>query len=190
MASERAAWIARRAGLDPRKLVFIDESSAKTNMTRLYGRAPCGQRLVEKVPHGHWNTTTFIAGLRCDGIVAPMLLGGAMDGIAFVEYVRQVLTPILKHGDIVVMDNLPVHKVAGVKEVIEKVGARVLYLPPYSYDFNPIEKMFAKWKELLRKTKSRTQESLWNSCGELLQKFSPTECLAYFHHCGYAATGK
>ena len=143
---EREEWFESQLDLDPERLVFIDETSASTKMARLYGRAPKGQRCRAAVPHGHWKTTTFTAGLRLDGIAAPMVLDGPMNGDAFLAYVRQVLVPEIKPGDVVIMDNLPAHKVSGVREAIEDAGASLLYLPPYSPDFNPIEMAFSKLK--------------------------------------------
>ena len=139
MASKRAAWVVQQAGMDPDQLVFLDETWAKTNLVRLYGRAPRGKRLVDKVPHGHWKTTTFIAALRSSGLTAPMVVDGAMNGPLFLAYLRQVLVPTLCAGDVVIMDNLSAHKVQGVEEILSTAGAKVLYLPPYSPDLNPIE---------------------------------------------------
>ena len=157
-------------------------------MTRLYGWARVGHRLVDAVPHGHWNTSTFIAGLRCDGLVAPCVFDGAINGEAFLAYVEQVLVPTLRRGDIVVMDRLSSHKVAGVRRVIEGAGARLLYLPPYSPDLNPIELAFSKFKWLVRSTVCPTIDSLWHTCGQLLDQFTQTECGNYFRHCGYRYT--
>ena len=171
--------------MDPSRFVFIDETSASTNMVRRYGWGPKDERLVDAAPWGHWRTTTFVAGLRADGVVAPMVLDGAMDGPAFRAYVSQVLVPDLRPGDIVVMDNLPAHKVAGVRDAIKAAGAGVLYLPPYSPDLNPIEQLFAKLKALLRKAGARTKETLWSTIGELLDAFSPAECRNYLINSGY-----
>ena len=171
--------------MDPSRFVFIDETSASTNMVRRYGWGPKDERLVDAAPWGHWRTTTFVAGLRADGVVAPMVLDGAMDGPAFRAYVSQVLVPDLRPGDIVVMDNLPAHKVAGVRDAIKAAGAGVLYLPPYSPDLNPIEQLFAKLKALLRKAGARTKETLWSTIGELLAAFSPAECRNYLINSGY-----
>lgn len=181
-------WIAAQPNLDPQKLVFIDETGANTKMTRAYGRCPIGQRLVCKTPWGHWMTTTFICGLRCDGLVAPWVLDGPMNGDAFRIYVEQVLTPTLSPGDIVVMDNLASHKVDGVREAIEAKGAVLSYLPPYSPDLNPIELVFAKLKAGLRKAAERTFNDLWRSIGTLLDDFTPDECRNYLQHDGYAPT--
>ena len=154
-------------------------------MARLRGRAPRGERCRAAVPHGHWKTTTFTAGLRLDGMVAPWLLDGPMDGEAFLIYVRRVLVPTLSPGDIVVMDNLPAHKVTGVCEAIEAAGADLRYLPPYSPDFNPIEQAFAKLKAFLRKAAARTIPDLWNAITKAIQTYRPDECVNYFAHAGY-----
>ncbi len=179
--------MATQPNLDPKKLVFIDETGASTKMTRAYGRCPIGQRLVCKTPWGHWMTTTFICGLRCDGLVAPWVLDGPMNGDAFRIYVEQVLTPTLSPGDIVVMDNLASHKVDGVREAIEAKGAVLSYLPPYSPDLNPIELVFAKLKASLRKAAERTFDNLWRRIGTLLDDFTPDECQNYLRHDGYAS---
>lgn len=173
-------------GLRIDQLVFLDETWTKTNFTRLRGRARRGQRLVEKVPHGHWKTTTFVAALRSSGLTAPLVVDGPIDGRLFLAYVRQHLAPTLRPGDIVVLDNLSSHKVAGVRQAIEGVGAQVAYLPPDSPDFNPLEQVFAKLKSLVRSAKQRTVEGLWNLLGQLLDRFPPAECRNYFRHCGYA----
>jgi len=174
--------------LDPKRLVFIDETGANTKMTRAYGRCPIGQRLICKTPWGHWKTTTFLCGLRCDGLVAPWVLDGPMNGDAFRVYVQQVLGPTLSPGDIVVMDNLASHKVAGIRQAIEERGAVLLYLPPYSPDLNPIELVFAKLKGALRKAAERTVDELWRRIGDLLDDFTPNECLNYLRHDGYGST--
>ena len=166
-------------------MIFIDETWTKTNMTRLYGWAAVGHRLVDAVPHGHWHTSTFIAGLRQDGLVAPCVFNGAINGAAFLAYVEQVLVPTLRHGDIVVMDRLSSHKVAGVRQAIEGAGARLLYLPPYSPDLNPIEQAFAKLKALLRAKALRTVGALWKALGDLVPCFSPAECANFLRHAGY-----
>jgi transposase len=171
--------------LTPSKLIFIDETSVKTNMTRRYGRAKCGHRLVAAVPHGHWKTTTFVGALRCDGLTAPLAIDGAINGELFLAYVEQVLVPTLKRGDIVIMDNLRAHKIAGVREALEAVGAKLLFIPPYSPDLNPIELAFSKLKALLRAQAIRTVEALWNALGDLCGSFSPGECANYFRHDGY-----
>ena len=165
--------------------MFIDETWASTNMARRYGRALRGQRLRMSVPHGHWKTTTFIAGLRSTGMVAPFVIDCAVNREVFEAYVAQVLVPVLKPGDIVVMDNLSSHKGPAVRQMIEAAGASVLYLPPYSPDFNPIEKAFAKLKARLRKAAQRTVDGLWNTIGSLVDSFTPAECRNYFAAAGY-----
>jgi transposase len=157
-------------------------------MVRGYGRSARGTRLVAKVPHGHWKTTTFIGALRHDGLTAPLVVDGAINGQLFLEYVKQQLVPTLSAGDLVVMDNLRAHKVAGIREAIASVGATVLYLPPYSPDLNPIELVFSKMKWLIRSAAERTVDGLWRLCGRLIDSFPPTECEAYFRHCGYATS--
>jgi transposase len=156
-------------------------------MARLHGRAPRGERLVGKIPHGHWKTTTFVAGLRSTALTAPCVIDGPMNGNAFLAYVEQVLAPTLTPGDVVVLDNLAAHKAPGVHEAIEAAGAELLYLPPYSPDFNPIEQLFAKLKALLRKAAERSVEALWNHIARRLKAFQPNECANYFRNAGYAA---
>ena len=185
MARER--WKASQVSLDPTKLVFVDETGANTKMVRVYGRCRRGKRLVCKTPWGHWKTTTFTCGLRCDGLVAPWVLEGPMTGDAFRVYVEKVLAPTLSPGDTVIIDNLASHKVAGVREAIEAVGAKLLYLPPYSPDLNPIELAFAKFKTGLRKAAERTVDDLWRRIGILIDDFSQQECQNYFRHDGYAS---
>ena len=165
--------------------MFIDETWASTNMARRYGRAPRGERLRAAIPHGHWKTTTFVAGLRLDGVVAPLVLDGPINAATFEAYVEQFLAPTLQPGDIVVMDNLSSHKAPKVRVLIEAVGAKLLYLPPYSPDFNPIEKLFSKLKALLRKAAERTVDGLWRVIGECLDRFTPRECANYFEAAGY-----
>jgi transposase len=186
--ARRDDWRAAQPALDPQRLVFVDETWASTAMTRRYGRAPVGERLVCPVPQGHWKTTTFIAALRFDGLTAPLVIDGAVNGELFEAYARQVLAPSLRPGDIVVMDNLSSHKRAGVRQAIEAAGGSVLFLPPYSPDFNPIEPGFAKLKALLRKAGKRTVEELWSFLGQSLDAFAPPECQGYYRHCGYHAT--
>lgn len=171
--------------LDSTRLIFLDETGTTTAMTRLRGRAPKGERCIARVPNGHWKTLTFIAGLRTDGLKAPMVLDGPMDGEAFVAYVRNFLSPTLTPGDIVIADNLSSHKVKGVKEAIEAVGAYLFYLPAYSPDFNPIETVFSKLKALLRKAACRTVDTLWQEIGRILPLFSPDECANHFRAAGY-----
>jgi transposase len=165
--------------------VFIDETWATTAMARRYGRAPRGARVVAAVPHGHWKTTTFLAALRHDGLSAPCVFDGAINGVRFRAYVEQGLAPPLRPGDIVVMDNLSAHKVQGVREAIEARGAELLYLPPYSPDLNPIEQVFAKLKALLRTAAARTKGALWQAIGDALDAFTPTECANCLAHAGY-----
>ncbi len=185
MKAARRAWFEGQIDLDPEKLIFIDETGATTKMARLRGRALRGERCRASVPHGHWKNTTFTVGLRLDGLAAPMLLDGPMHGLAFLAYVEQVLIPELRPGDIVVMDNLPAHKVAGVRALIDAVGASLLYLPPYSPDFNPIEMAFAKLKAILRKAAARTVPDLWDVIAAALDAFTPSECQNYFAAAGY-----
>jgi len=154
-------------------------------MTRRYGRAKCGHRLVAAVPHGHWRTTTFVGALRCDGLTAPLVIDGAINGELFLAYVEQVLVPTLRQGDVVIMDNLRVHKIAGVREAIEAAGAKLLFIPPYSPDLNPIELAFSKLTSLLRAQAIRTVDALCKALGDLCDRFSPTECANYFRHNGY-----
>lgn len=187
VAAARTAWADDQAKLDPDQLIFIDETGTSTNMARLRGRSARGERLVGKIPHGHWKTTTFVAGLRSSELTAPCVIDGPMNGNAFIAYVEQVLAPSLKPGDIVVLDNLSAHKVPGVREAIEAAGGTLLYLPPYSPDFNPIEQLFAKLKALLRKAAERSVDGLWNRIAYLLDAFTPQECANYFRNAGYAS---
>jgi len=170
-----------------RRLVFLDETGTTTSMVREYGRSPCGERCIDSAPCGHWQTTTLIAGLRWQGVSAPAVLDGPIDGASFLAWVEQFLCPALGPGDVVIADNLQSHKVAGVQEAIEAVGATILYLPPYSPDFNPIEKLFSKVKSLLKKAAERTQEALWQEIDHLLDGISPDECANYFKSAGYAS---
>ncbi len=189
VAAARAEWRGRQAALDPARLVFPDETWATTNMARRHGRAPRGRRVVDAVPHGHWRTTTVVAALRAEGIVAPLVLDGAVDGPAFLAYVERFLAPALRPGDVVVMDNLGSHKVAGVREAVEAAGATLRYLPPYSPDLNPVEMAFAKLKALLRAEAARTVEALWAAVGRLVARFPPGECIRYLAHCAYGRSG-
>src|SRR5712664_1138220 len=184
VAAARTAWAEDQVKLDPDRLVFIDETGTSTNMARLRGRAPRGERLVSKIPHGHWKTTTFVAALRCAALTAPCVIDGPMNGNAFLAYVEQILAPTLKPGDVIVLDNLSAHKVPGIREAVEAAGAKLLYLPPYSPDFNPIEQLFAKLKALLRKAAERSVESLWNRIARLLKAFQPDECANYYRNSG------
>ena len=171
--------------MEAERLVFLDETWASTDMTPTRGRSPRGTRCLGHVPYGHWHTTTFLCALRSEGLSAPLVLDGPINGAAFVAWVEQFLAPTLRAGDSVVMDNLGSHKVHGVRQAIEAAGARLCYLPPYSPDMNPIEQVFAKLKTLLRKTAARTMASLWDAIGELLDHFPATECANYIRHCGY-----
>jgi transposase len=166
-------------------LVFIDETWAKTNMARTHGRAPRGERLRAAVPHGHWNTTTFVAGLTMRGMISPFVLSGPINRAAFETYVEKVLVPELHPGDIVIMDNLSSHKGPRVRAMIEAAGAELLFLPPYSPNFNPIENAFAKLKAMLRKAAERTVAGLWNAIGQIIDTFTPAECANYFAAAGY-----
>ncbi|MFZ3178764.1 MAG: IS630 family transposase [Methylocystis silviterrae] len=185
IVKRREDWFDDQLDLDPEKLVFIDETWATTNMARKSGRAPRGERLRASVPHGHWKTTTFVAGLRRTGLTAPFVLDGPINGLWFQAYVDQVLVPTLRKGDIVVMDNLGSHKGAGVRKAIEAAGATLLYLPPYSPDFNPIEMAFSKLKALLRKAAERTVDALWDRIAAVLEEFTPQECANFLAAAGY-----
>jgi transposase len=185
--SQRLAWRVAQPDLDPARLVFIDETGASTKMARLYGRSLRGGRCIAAIPHGHWKTTTFVGGLRHTGITAPMVLDGPMDGPAFLAYVEQVLAPTLAPGDIVVLDNLPAHKPAAVREALRAAGAELRYLPPYSPDLNPIEMAFSKLKALLKKAAARTIDDLWRVIAEALPRLTPDECTNYFTAAGYEA---
>jgi transposase len=188
VASERRRWRVWQRYMDPACFVFLDETGASTNMVRRTGWSLRGERLVDAAPHGHWKTTTFVAGLRTTGIVAPCVLDGPMTGAVFRAYVEQMLAPSLAPDDVVVLDNLAAHKATGVQDAIRAAGASLLYLPPYSPDLNPIEQAFAKLKALLRKAACRTRDALWNTIGALLDAFSTAECQRYIANCRYAAT--
>lgn len=187
MRTARAEWQANQPTLDVLKLVFRDETGTSPKMTRARGRAPQGPRGSASVPHGHGHTTPFIAGLRVHAITAPMVLDGPLDGEAFLRYGQTFLCPTLQPGDIVMADNLPSHKVAGVQEAIAATGARWRYLPPYSPDLNPIENLFSKLQALLKKSAHRSRDALWNAIGPLLGAFTATECVNYFKAAGYYA---
>jgi transposase len=171
--------------LEPERLVFIDETGASTKMARRHGRSLRGERCRAAVPHGHWKTTTFVGALRLEGMTAPMVLDGAMNGAAFLAYVEQVLVPTLKPGEIVVMDNLSAHKAFAVRAAIEAARAELRFLPPYSPDFNPIEMAFSKLKAGLKKTAARTVDDLWDAIAQGIDTFTPTECRNYFAAAGY-----
>ncbi len=173
--------------MDPARLVFIDETWAKTNMAPSHGRCRKGRRLLAKVPHGRWQTMTFLAALRCDRIDAPCVFDGPINGQSFLAYVEQFLVPTLAPGDVVVMDNLGSHKGKAVRRAIRAAGAKLLFLPPYSPDLNPIEQVFAKLKTLLRKAAERTVEDTWQRIGQLLDCFTPQECANYIASAGYAS---
>ena len=172
--------------MDPVHLVFIDETWAKDNMTRLRGRCRRGQRLIGKIPQARWQTTTFLAALRCDAMTAPMVLDGPIDGEWFMAYVEQVLCPTLKANDVVILDNLGSHKSDKIRRAIEAHGASLLYLPKYSPDLNPIENAFAKLKAGLRRAAERSTEALWNRIGSITDTYTPLECANYFKAAGYA----
>ena len=183
-------WRVNQLGLDPAKLVFIEETWATTNMTRLRGRAPRGERLVAKVPHGHWKTTTLIAALDQTGMRCATVVDGAINQDVFESFVARVLLPALQVGDIVVLDNLSSHKGARVAALVESVGATLLYLPPYSPDLNPIEMAFSKLKNLMRAAEHRTREALWSDMQHLLDQITPADSRGFFRHCGYSLQEK
>jgi transposase len=182
----REQWQRLQGKVDAKRLIFIDETWAKTNMTRLHGRCPLGQRLVAKVAHGHWKTLTFVAGLRCDGIVAPCVFDQPINAVSFLAWVIQFLVPTLRRGDVVVMDNLASHKGAAVRRAIRAAGALLIFLPPYSPDLNPIEQAFSKLKTLLRKENARTREQIETCIRDLLAKITTKECANYFTDAGYS----
>jgi len=183
----REAWPAEVAGVGPDDLLFVDETGAGTGLHRTHGYAPRGERIDEAVPHGHWKVVTFWGALSAGGLVAPWAQAGPMTGAVFAAWVEQILVPRLRPGQVVVMDNLPCHKVAGVRRAIEAAGCRLLYLPPYSPDLNPIENWFAKFKAQLRTAAARTVEGVYEAMREALGRVTPAECLNYIRHCGYAA---
>ena len=187
MKTARARWIGGQNDLDPSRLIFIDESGLSTNMARVRGWAPKGQRCGAAIPHGHWKTITFVGGLTLGGFVAPMLLDGPMNGECFRAWVEQMLALALRPGHIVILDNLSAHKVVGVKGAIETRGAELRYLPPYSPDLNPIENAFAKLKADMRKAAARTFGALEIAAADALSKFKPAECLNFFGHAGYGS---
>ncbi len=189
VAAKRRRWRAEvMPRLDPARLVFLDETAAKTTMARTHGYAPKGERLEGYAPYRRWQTTTFLGAMSRGGFIAPLVVDGAMTGELFLAYVQRVLIPELQAGSVVVMDNLSCHTQQAVREALEAAGHSVLYQPPYSPDLNPIELAFSKLKRLLRKAAARTVEALWAALGRLLDQFSPEECANYFRHRGYTAT--
>ncbi len=185
VAKARTEWRENQPSLNPGKLIFIDETWTKTNMVRLYGRSECGTRLIDTSPHGHWKTSTFIAALREDGLVAPAVFDGAINGDLFLAYVEPILVPTLTPDDIVVMDNLSCNKKPAVQRAIEAAGASVRFLPAYSPDLNPIEQVFAKLKALLRAMAIRTVDALWKALGSITGCVTPEECKNFIRHAGY-----
>ncbi|HEX3971548.1 MAG TPA: IS630 family transposase [Stellaceae bacterium] len=190
VARRRQRWRSWQAGLDPQRLVFIDETWIKTNMAPLRGWGPKGQRVRGFAPHGHWRTLTFLGALRCDQLTAPCVFDGPINGRSFRAYVEQQLVPMLKPGDIVVMDNLGSHKAAVVRQLIQAAGARLWFLPPYSPDLNPIEQAFAKIKHWMRMAQKRTIDDTWRHIGYLIDTIQPAECANYFANAGYASVKK
>jgi transposase len=186
VAVARAELKGEQSKLAAPHLVFIDETAVTTKMVRHYGRAPRGERLVASVPHGHWKTLTVVAALRIDGLTAPTVIDGPMDGPSFLAYIEQVLAPTLRKNDIVFMDNVRTHKIDGVAAAIHAAGAKLRYLPAYSPDLNPIEQAFSKLKAALRKGAARTVKALWKLVGKLIKTFAPEECANYIRHAGYA----
>ncbi|OQW51230.1 MAG: transposase [Candidatus Raskinella chloraquaticus] len=187
IARKRARWKAHQGRIDPRRLVFLDETWIKTNMAPLRGWGPRGQRLDARVPYGHWKTLTFIGALRHDRIDAPWVIDGPINGDIFTAYVKEVLAPTLSKGDVVILDNLGSHKGRAARQAIRAVGAHLLFLPAYSPDLNPIEQVFAKLKHLMRNAAPRTVEATWRKAGDLLDLFAPNECANYLRNSGYAS---
>ena len=187
MVRRQAQWKKYQSRLDPTRLVFIDETWAKTNMTRTHGRSRRGARLVVHAPQGRWRTLTFLAALRCDRIDAPCVIDGPINGQSFLAYVEQIPVPTMRPGDIVILDNLGSHKGKAVGQAIRAAGAKLFFLPPYSPDLNPIEQVFAKLKTLLRKAAERSVEATWKRIGALLRCFTPAECANYLRNAGYAS---
>jgi transposase len=185
---KRAMWWGRVARVDPTRFVFLDGAGAHTALTRLYGRAFPGERVVGRVPQGNWRMTTLTSAIRHDGVIASVVFEGATDEAAFVTYVKQVLVPALRPGDIVVLDNLGAHRVSAVARAIRQAKAGVWYLPPYSPDFNPIEKIWSKVKAFLRRAEARTTETLWDTIGQALGTVTAQDCQHCFESCGYHAT--
>ncbi len=187
IARRRQRWRSWQANLDPRRLVFIDETWIKTNMAPLRGWGPKGERVRGFTPHGHWRTLTFLGALRCDQLTAPCVFDGPIDGECFRAYVEQQLVPVLKPGDIVVLDNLGSHKSAALRRIVRAAGAKLWYLPPYSPDLNPIEQAFAKIKHWMRAAQHRSVEDTWRHVGSLVATIGPDECQNYFVNAGYAS---
>lgn len=185
MRAAREAWFEGQLDLDPQRLIFLDECGTNTKMARLYGRSRRGERCRAAIPHGHWKTTTLVAGLCTDGIIAPMVMDGAMDGEMFSACVATLLAPGLIPGDIVIMDNLPAHKVSGAREAIEAVGATLLFLPAYSPDFNPIEKAISQIKAFLKKAAACTKAELDAAIAQAIERVTPQNATNYFEACGY-----
>ena len=188
MKIKREDWEYCLPGLDLNRLVFLDECGINTLMTRLYGRCPVGKRLVDSAPAAAWQTTTLLSAVRLDGVVAPMMLSGSINGDSFASYIEQSLVRELKPGDMVIMDNLPSHKSQRVSEAIEKAGCTLVYLPPYSPDYNPIENMWSKVKACLRKTGARTFNALIDAVKNALLAVTPEDCDGYFDRCGLFET--
>jgi transposase len=188
VARRRAWWKKYQPRIAPSRLVFVDETWTKTNMTRRHGWSRRGLPLNAKVPHGRWRTMTFMAALRHDRITAPFVLDGPINGESFRIYIERVLLPTLKAGDIVILDNLGSHKAKAIRQILRQAGARLLFLPPYSPDLNPIEQVFAKLKTLLRKADERTIDGIWQRIGQLLQCFTAAECANYLRNAGYASS--
>jgi transposase len=186
VAEKRARWHEQLAVEPASRLVFVDESGANTKMTRLRGRALAGRRLVARIPHGYYQTSTLVSGLRRYGPCAPWLFEGPMNGEMFLAWVAQGLAPTLQKGDVVIMDNLATHKIRGISEAIEAVGARLLYLPPYSPDFNPIENMWSKIKEILRSQAPRTESELLLATKTAFRAISTADCKGFFFNAKYA----
>ncbi len=187
VARRRERWKALQRRLDPARLVFIDETWVKTNMAPLRGWGRRGQRLRAYAPYGHWKTLTFIAALRQEGIEAPVVFDGPINGEMFLAYLEQALVPILRPGDIVILDNLGSHKSKAARRLVRAAGARLVFLPPYSPDLNPIEQVFAKLKHLVRRAQPRSVEATWRKVGDLLDLFAPDECRNYLANSGYAS---
>lgn len=184
VAERRQAWQRAQKSLDGR-LIFLDETWTTTAMTRRYAWADVGARAIGHAPNGHWKTTTFLAGLTCEGMIAPFVLDGPINAECFVAYVEQILVPALREGDTVILDNLSSHKNEKAAQLIASAGARLLFLPPYSPDLNPIEMAFAKFKEKLRQAQARTVDALWELIGQTWNLFTPQQCANYIRHCGY-----